>query len=286
MKRYTLATLVFAALLGLSAQAQIITNYGVGDGTSTNSGAYNAANGYSQENYSGTWDGGSGQSISPGTFVAQTFLTPGLSGTVQLYAYNFQLNIQAPNVANPTFNPTFTAALYAWTPSGTGTGGNTTTGSINLLGGPVAGSSTSFTPVIGGGFSLYGTNAVPAPGFGATLDANTIYALVVQRTDPAPTGSITGSVVQYGFDNGGSSLGGASYVDGGLYSSTLGSSYARFGGAGVNDMAFWVSFTSQSLSPVPEPAVSGMMIGGALVIGFIAIRRLRNKSASLVAPAA
>ncbi|HSH95056.1 MAG TPA: hypothetical protein VK968_12975, partial [Roseimicrobium sp.] len=173
MKLSTQVTVLFAALMGVTAQAQIITNYGPGDGTSNSGGAYNAANGYPAEAYTGTWDGGSGKSISPGFFAAQTFLTPGVAGTVQLYAYNFQLNVSAPTIPNPTFQPTFTAGIYAWTGSGTGSGGNTSLGTKGTL---VAGTNFSFTPAIGEGFTIYGTNSVATPGFGSTLDANTIYA--------------------------------------------------------------------------------------------------------------
>lgn len=268
MKLSTQVTVFFAALLGVSAQAQILTNYGPGDGTNTNGGAYNAANGYPAEAYTGTWDGGSGKSISPSFFAAQTFLTPGVSGLVQLYAYNFQLNVSAPVVANPTFHPTFTAGIYAWTGSGVGSGGNTSLGTKGAL---VDGTQFSFTPVIGEGFTIYGTNSVTAPGFGSTLDANTIYALVIQRTD-TPIGSVAGSVVQYGYDVGGN------YVDGQLYTSTAGSSFSQASG---QDMAFWASFQAESLSPVPEPAVSGALIGAAFVVGLVTVRRYRNKKASV-----
>ncbi len=274
MKRFTLGTILLAALLGATARAQIITNYGPGDYTNTNSGAYNPANGFPVLDWNGSWDGGSGKAISPGTYAAQTFITPGASGTVQLYAYNFQLNIQAPSTPNSNFHPAFTAAIYAWNPSGTGSGDNTSAGS---LGTEVASTAFSVTPVIGEGFTLYGMNAVVAPGFGATLNAGQFYALVIQRTD-TPSGNLTGSVVQYGWDVGGT------FSDGGLYANT-GSGYVRSGNPGAQDMAFWASFDPASLSPVPEPAVNGAILGGVFVAGLLAWRRYGRKSA-VQAPAA
>ena len=266
MKRFTLGTIIFAALLGVTAQAQIITNYGPGDFTNTNSGAYNPANDFPVLDWNGSWDGGSGKAISPNNFAAQTFIAPGVSGTVQLYAYNFQLNIQAPTIPNSNFHPAFTSAIYVWNPSGTGSGDNTSTGSLGAQLTPTL----VVNPVIGEGFTIYGTNAVVAPGFGQTLNAGQFYALVIQRTD-TPTGNLTGSVVQYGWDVGGT------FSDGGLYTNT-GSGYNRSGNAGVQDMAFWASFDAASLTPVPEPAVNGAIIGSLFVTGLLVWRRYGSKS--------
>jgi hypothetical protein len=45
-------------------------------------------------------------------------------------------------------------------------------------------------------------------------------------------------------------------------------------------MAFWISFDPASLSPVPEPAVNGAIIGGLFVSGLLAWRRYGRKSVS------
>ena len=280
MKFTALTTFVFAALLGVSAQAQIITNYG--------NGTYNTGSGYPGL-YSGSWNGTTGNLISPGGYAAQTFST---GSATSLYAYNLQLNL-----SSASSNATFTTAVYSWSTSNPNAGSG-------MKGTLVAGSVANFNLSNGTGFNPFGNNFADAGGL--TLLPNTVYAIVLQRTD---SGAGSGSVVQYGYDvTGGSyqeadgvdfflgdpgvtadgntngSLG--DYVSGGLYTSTNGTNFTRSGGAGNEDMAFWVSFSSTSLSPVPEPAVSGAIIGGLLVAGLVTVRRLRKPKASDVPPAA
>lgn len=261
MKLTTLGTLLFAALLGVTAQAQIITNYG----QSTYGPANLSGDGITYGAWNGTWDGSTGTNISSGSYVAQTFLTPGTAlDTVKLYAYNFQLIDLSGHTA------TFTSAIYSWTATGTaGTGanagpGNTSTGTK----GSFVGGTGNFA-VNSSVFEPYGNNFSDAGGI--SLTGGTIYALVIQRTD------VTGDTAQYGVDTT-ASVDGA-YAKGSLYSSAAGSSFARLGAPGYRDLAFWVSFDAASLSPVPEPAVNGAIIGGVFVAGLMAWRRYGRKSA-------
>ena len=264
MKRTTLITVIFAALLGATAQAQVITNYGqntYGPGNLSGDGvAYGVWN--------GSWDGATGTNIVSGAYVAQTFLTPGaITDTVNLYAYNTQLIDLSGHTA------TFSAAIYAWTGSGiAGTGlnsgsGNTQNGSI-VNGSPVAGTNSTFN-VTSSVFGPYGNNFSNAGGI--SLTGGTIYALVIKRTD------LTGDTAQYGVDTTATVDGG--YADGSLYSSAGGTNFSRTNYPAYRDLAFWVSFQAESLSPVPEPAVNGAIIGGLFVVGLIAWRRYGRKSA-------
>ncbi|MFA6289719.1 MAG: hypothetical protein WC661_20240 [Opitutaceae bacterium] len=249
MKRTTLVTLFFAALLGVSAQAQIITNYGQG--------TYAAGAGdngpISYGTWDGSWDGQTGRTInntgSVGRWAAQTFIAP-TSGSSTLYAYNFQLN--------STVNASFTTSIYEWT--------GTTTGTL------VAGTTTSFTA--SGTFNPYGMNLVTNPGFGVTLTPGATYALVLNRTDLGVSGT-----VQFGYDTTGADTpGSGEYTGGGAFKSTTGvGAYTALGG---NDMAFWISFDAASLSPVPEPAVNGAIIGGLFVAGLLTWRRYGRKAAA------
>ncbi len=240
MKRTTLVTLFFAALLGVSAQAQIITNYGPATYGPTS-------------NWSGTWDGSGAANISNlgsvGRWAAQTFIAPSTPGAT-VYAYNFQLGVSGTS-AN------FTTAIYQWTGS--------TTGSL------VTGTDTSFT-VTSAGFNIYGVNNITNPGFGVSLTPGATYALVLYRSDLGTT-----PTVQYGFDTTGVfSPGTGDYTNGGAFKSTNGTTYTALTGA---DMAFWISFDPASLSPVPEPAVNGAIIGGLFVAGLMAWRRYGRKAA-------
>ncbi len=286
MKRTTLVTLFFAALLGVSAQAQIITNYG------PNTYATVSPSGSSYGPWEGSWNGSSGAGIGIGTsstsWAAQTFLTPS-SGFSTVYAYNVQLNVV--NLLAPA---TFDVGLYAWSPQGAtstlGAGNNFKADAGSL----VSGSNSTFTVASGQGFNPFGNNFVTG---GLTLDPNTIYAIIVKRTDTSASG--VGGAVQFGIDNtGGTYVDGlgdpvntdgssGDYIQGGLYtfqgvasgSNVAGINFTRTGGNGVNDMAFWVSFDPASLSPVPEPAVNGAIIGGLFVAGLLAWRRYGRKSA-------
>lgn len=247
MKRLTLASFIFAALLGVSAQAQIITNYG--DAT------YGAGSNWS----GGSWDGASGKSISNSTaplvgrWAAQTFTAPAAAGAT-IYAYNFQLNVNAAT-------PTFTASIYEWSSS-----------SGTTVGAPLAGTTTTFT-VSSSGFGLYGLNLVTNPGAGVALTPGATYALVLTRTDLSTSG-----LVQYGYDDTGSSNpGNGEYAGGGAFRSSDGITYSSLG---ANDMAFWISFDPNSLSPVPEPAVNGAIIGGVFVLGLVGYRRYGRKASA------
>ncbi len=267
MKRFTLGTIFFAALIGVTAQAQVITNYG----QSTYGPANVSGDGLNYGGWNGTWDGYTGSGIAPGAYVAQTFMTPGaITDTVNLYAYNTQLIDLSGHTA------TFSAAIYAWTASGTaGTGlnsgpGNTLDGSI-VNGSYIAGTNSTFN-VTSSVFGPYGNNFSNAGGI--ALTGGTIYALVIQRTD------LTGGTAQYGMDST-ATVDGA-YAGGSLYSSSAGTNFARIGAPGYRDLAFWVSFQAETLSPVPEPAVNGAIIGGLLVVGLIAWRRYGRKSETQV----
>lgn len=248
MKLSTQVTVFFAALLGVTAQAQIITNYG----QATYSAAANAGVNYGPWN--GTWDGSSGKAInnsgSVGRWAAQTFIAP-TSGSTTVYAYNFQLNSNISTAA-------FTSSIYTWT--------GTTIGTL------VDPSTTASFTVGSVGFNPYGMNTVTNPGFGVTLTPGATYALVLNRTDLGTTG-----IVQYGYDTTGTDApGSGEYTDGGAFRSTNGTTFTALTG---NDMAFWISFNSNSLSPVPEPAVNGAIIGGVFVAGLMVWRRYGRKSA-------
>ena len=267
MKRFTLGTILFAALLGVTAQAQVITNYGQSTYGPSNLSGDNITYG----GWNGTWDGYTGSGIVPTAYVAQTFMTPGaITDTVNLYAYNNQLIDLSGHTA------TFSAAIYAWTPSGAaGTGlnsgpGNTLNGSI-VNGSYVAGTNSTFD-VTTPSFGPYGNNFSNAGGI--ALMGGTIYALVIQRTD------LAGGTAQYGMDST-ATVDGA-YAGGSLYSSAAGTNFARIGAPGYRDLAFWVSFQAETLSPVPEPAVNGAIIGGVFVAGLLIWRRYGRKSENQV----
>ncbi len=256
MKLSTLITTLFAALLGVTAQAQIITNYGQG---TYGPGAGNN-NGVQFGTWDGTWDGQSGRTINNnaavGRWLAQTFTVP-VSGSSTVYAYNFQLN--------STVNSNFTSSIYAWTGS--------TTGSV------VLGTTTSFTA--NGSFNPYGMNLVTNPGFGVTLTPGATYALVLNRTDLGTVGTVQSGYDTTGADSALNSIppgDAGEYIGGGAFKSKDGSTYTSLG---ANDLAFWISFDSASLSPVPEPAVNGAILGGLFVAGLLAWRRYGRKSASV-----
>ena len=263
MKRFTLGTIIFAALLGATAQAQVITNYG----QNTYGPANLSGDGIAYGVWNGTWNGADGTTITTGNYVAQTFLTPGTTlDTVSLYAYNFQMIDISGHTA------TFSAAIHAWSQTGAaGTGsnsgpGNTSTGTKGSL---VGGTADNFG-VSSAVYGPYGNNFSDAGGI--SLTGGTIYALVIQRTD------VTGDTAAYGFDPT-ATVDGA-YATGSLYSSAGGTAFSRLGAPGYRDLAFWISFDAQSLSPVPEPAVNGAIIGGLFVAGLIAWRRYGRKSAA------
>lgn len=286
MKRSILTVTFFAALLGVTAQAQVLTNYGTG--------TYNAGSGFPNQPWSGSWDGATGVGIGTGnsstSWAAQTFLTP-TAGSSTVYAYNVQLNVV--NLLAPA---TFSIGLYAWSPQGTtsplGSGNNFKANAGAL----VSGSGTTFTVQSGQGFNPYGNNFVTG---GIALNPATIYALIVNRTDNSPSGP--GAAVQYGNDSTGGSYvdsfgntvltNGTSgdYVQGGLYTfqgaasgtNVAGVNFTRSGGIGVNDMAFWMSFDPQALTPVPEPSVNGAILGCVFVAGLLAWRRYGRKDASV-----
>lgn len=238
-----LTSLAFAALLSVSAHGQIITNYGQGGV-------------YSGSNWNGNWDGSTGQAVnaSPGVgaWWAQTFTAP-VAGSTTLYAYNFQLNIQSGTL------PSFTVGIYEWSGSSFGSG--------------VANTGALFNSVADQNFSAYGTNVLANGGTGTVLSPGALYAIVVHRTDTSTTGT-----VQVGMDYG---FSGTPYSGGGAYSSTTGSTFSPVG-FGTSDLAFWVSFDPNSLSPVPEPAVSGSLIGAAFVGALLMRRRRKQKAAPAV----
>jgi hypothetical protein len=287
MKRSTLITTFFAALLGVTAQAQIITNYGpqtYAQISPTTNQPYGS--------WSGSWNGATGGGVGIGTsstrFAAQTFFTPS-SGSSTVYAYNVQLNVS--NLSGPA---SFNVGLYNWIP-----GGNTTSSALGAgnydkgtKGSLVSGSNTTFTVANNQGFNPFGNNFVTG---GIVLNANALYAIVIERTDTNVGNGIGTPVVQYGLDQtGGTDYAGLTdgsvgdYVPGGLYrfsgsasiSNVLGTNFTRSGADGANDMAFWISFDAASLSPVPEPAVNGAILGGLFVAGLLAWRRYGRKSVS------
>jgi len=121
-------------------------------------------------------------------------------------------------------------------------------------------------------------NTVTNPGFGVTLTPGATYALVLNRTDLGATG-----IVQYGYDTTGfDAPGTGEYTDGGAYRYNGANGFnpgTTYTSLSPNDMAFWISFNSNSLSPVPEPAVNGAIIGGVFVAGLMVWRRYGRKSA-------
>lgn len=242
MKTTTLTAVFFAAFISVSASAQILTNYGAAT--------------YPDMNYGGSWDGSSGRAINNGgngRWAAQTFIAP-TSGSTTIYAYNFQLNITGGATAS------FTTAIYEW--------------SGNTIGALVGDTSATFSNLTSYDFAPLGANIVNNPGIGATLVAGNLYALVINRTDLGTTGT-----VQIGYDTSeGDNPGSGEYTDGQAFRSSTGTgSFSALGG-GVADFAFWVSFDPNSLSPVPEPAVNGAIIG-ALFVTALATRRRYSKKA-------
>ncbi len=252
MNRLTLTAVLFAAFTGVTASAQILTNYG--DAT------------YTDGRYVGSWDGSTGRGISAYPWAAQTFIAP-TSGSTTLYAYNFQVNVASGSTAS------FTTAIYAWS-------GNTIGGQITSDVGTGVLTNYDFEPV--------GVNTVSNPGFGVTLNAGQLYALVIHRTDGG------GGTVQLGEDTTEASnlddplnpIPGA-YMDGKAFRSTIGTTGTTFSqlNSGNSDFAFWVSFDSNTLSPdqliaVPEPAVNGAIIGVLFVAGLAVWRRQSKKKAT------
>ncbi|CAM3056832.1 hypothetical protein [Rariglobus hedericola] len=151
MKLLKLSSLAFAALLSVSAHAQIITNYG----QST----------YPGSPWNGNWSG-AGTDIAAGNWYAQTFIAP---TTAAVFAYNIQFNVL--NGATPSF----TTSIYTWT--------GTTLGTL------VDFTSASFAYTNDSGFSPVGANVITNPGIGSTaLDAGQVYALVIHRTDAGTSG--------------------------------------------------------------------------------------------------
>lgn len=239
MKTSTLLAVFFAAFISVSAQAQIITNYG--DTT------------YPGYGYGGNWDGSGNAVNNANPWAAQTFTA--VSST-PIFAYNVQFNVQ--NGATPSF----TTAIYEWTGSG--------------LGSIVANTTATFVFDTNSGFNPYGANVITNPGIGTvSLNAGSIYAIVIQRTDGGATG-----IVQTGFT---SNIDGTPYSGGAAYRSADGSTFST---VGAGDYAFWISFESDILSPtVPEPAVNGAIIGALFVAGVIGWRRY-GKNAAASAPTA
>jgi hypothetical protein len=214
---------------------------------------------YEDSNWNGNWTG-SGQSVSNSTplWAAQTF-TATTSGPI--YAYNVQLK------ALGSAQPTFTTSIYEWTGSG--------------LGAHIANTDATFAFTTNDDFGAYGSNVVTNPGLGTVaLNAGSLYAIVIQRTD----GGV--GTAQIGVTNDFEESG-IAYSGGMAYRSTNGTTYTTVAG-GIADFAFWVSFSPTSLSPVPEPAVNGVIIGALFVTGLIARRRhwKRADSDSSVAGAA
>lgn len=249
MKTSTLSAVFFAAFISVSAHSQILTNYG--DAT------------YPGYGYGGSWDGSSGRAInngSNGRWAAQTFIAP-TTGSTTLFAYNFQLNISGGATAS------FTTAIYNW--------------SGNSIGTLVADTSASFNGLSSYDFSPLGANTVNNPGFGATLVAGQLYAIVVNRTDLGTTGTVQMGIDvtdQNNIDDPLNPISG-SYTDGKAFRSSNGTTFSALSG-GNNDFAFWVSFDENFLSPaVPEPAVNGAIIGALFVTGLIAWRRYGKKGA-------
>jgi hypothetical protein len=245
MKTLIATVSLFAALLGSIAQAQIITNYGQNTyGPLAPGGPYA---------WNGAWDGSEGLTASGvRTFMAQTFVVPAGSGT--LYAYNIQ--VQRNNTVTV---PTFTTAIYEW---------NTGTNNTVAL---ISGTSASFS-VTQNDFDIYGVNyAIPS---GITLDPFKTYAIVVQRTNTS-----VGNQPVIGTDSQDVSN---SYQLGQAFRSSTGTSWNTTALSGT-DLAFWVSFASNSLSPVPEPAVNGAVIGVGLVVMLAFQRRRKAAKASEMA---
>jgi hypothetical protein len=238
-----LTSIAFAALLGVSAQAQIITNYGQVV--------------YPDSAWNGNWEG-SGQAINNSfPWAAQTFTAP-TAGPI--YAYNVQFNVQ--NGATPSF----TTAIYEWN------------NSTSTLGSLLSDTTATFDFTSNSGFNIYGANVVTNPGIGTvSLNVGAMYAIVIRRTDGGTSG-----IVQTGITN--DAAEGTPYDGGTAFRSTNGTTFAAFPG-GISDYAFWLSFDPNSLSPVPEPAVNGAIIGATLVAGLITWRRRNNKSAAPVAAA-
>jgi hypothetical protein len=241
MKKLIATVSLFAALLGASAQAQIITNYGQNTyGPTAPGGPYI---------WDGAWDGSEGLTASGvRTFMAQTFVVPVGAGT--LYAYNIQVQ------RNTTVTtPTFTTAVYEW---------NTGTNNTVAL---ISGTSASFS-VTKNDFDIYGINyAIPS---GITLDPFKTYAIVVQRTNTSVGNQPIIGTDSQDFVN--------SYQLGQAFRSQTGTTWNTTS-LGGTDLAFWVSFASNSLSPVPEPAVNGAVIGAGLVAA-LAFQRRRKAAVS------
>lgn len=274
MKRTTLGTILFAALFGVTAHGQIITNYGP-----------NTYNTIPDINPNGSWNGTTGNLIGPtgnaSSVSAQTFVAP----STTLFAYNIQLNVTG--LLSPA---TFSIGIYSWNPTAPTSSLGDSNNFKGTIGSLVAGSDNTFS-VSSAGFNPYGNNFVTG---GITLSPGAIYAIVLTRTD-----SNSGGTVQYGYDTtGGNYVDGfgdpaltdgsaGDYVQGGLYtfqgapsgSNVLGTNFTRSGGTGAQDMAFWMSFQAESLSPVPEPAVNGAIVGVMVVAGLMAWRRYGRKSA-------
>lgn len=245
-----LSSIAFAALVSVSAaSAQIITNYGQTI--------------YPGSAWSGNWQG-AGEDTQPGRWYAQTFIPPAssTSNSQQIFAYNVQFNIQ--NGATPSF----TTAIYEWDAS-----------TLTLVGNALEHTTANFTFSTDSGFNIYGANVITNPGIGtAFLDPAKTYAIVVQRVDDTPGGvAQIGSATHTFFSSG------TPYTDGGVYGSWSGSTFGSLGAD--TDLAFWVSFSESSLSPVPEPAVSGTLIGAGFV-GALLLRRRRKQKADAVVPVA